>query len=63
MAFYNMVSKFITRAVIASIKRGKRYRIHEQIGSVIKSNRRPPLSQTHKDKRKVWARDNMKIDF
>ena len=28
-----------------------------------KSNRRPPLSKAHGDKRKVWARDNLKTDF
>ena len=35
----------------------------KQIGSDKKSSGRPFLGQTHKDKRKVWARDNMKTDF
>ena len=35
----------------------------KQIGSVKKSSRRPFLSQTYRDKRKVWARDIMKKDF
>lgn len=33
------------------------------MGSIKKSNRRPLLNQAHKEKRKVWARDNMKTDF
>ena len=33
------------------------------MGSIKKSNRRPSLTQTYKDKRKAWARDNMKTDF
>ena len=51
-------------AGIANIKQDKRCRILKQMGSIIeKSSQRPPLSQSHKDKRKVWARDNMKTDF
>ena len=35
----------------------------ESLNKSNKSNREPPLSQTHKDRRKLWARDNMKTDF
>ena len=49
-------------AGIANIKRGKRCRSNKSNKSN-KSNRRPPSSQTHKDKRGVWAGDNLKIDF
>ena len=50
-------------AGITNIKRDKRCRILKQMGSIKKSSRRPPLSQTQKDKHKVWARDNMTRDF
>ena len=32
------------------------------MGSINKSNRKPSLSQTHKDKRKEWAEDNVKTE-
>ena len=55
--------QLLSMAGIDNIKRDKRCRILKQMGSIKKSNRRPPLTQTHKDKRKAWARDNMKTDF
>ena len=55
--------QLFSMAGIDNIKRDKRCRILKQMGSIKKSNRRPPLTQTHKDKRKAWARDNMKTDF
>ena len=46
-----------TIARIANMKQNKRCRILKQMGCINKSNRRPPSSQTDKDKRKVWVRD------
>ena len=47
--------QLFSMAGIDNIKRGKRCRTLKQMGSIKKSNRRPPLTQTHKDKRKAWA--------
>ncbi|CAB4029373.1 Hypothetical predicted protein [Paramuricea clavata] len=55
--------EIFAKAGIANFKRDKRCRILKQMGSFKKSNRRPHLNQTHREKRKVWARDNMKTDF
>ena len=33
------------------------------MGSINKSNRKPSLSQTYKDKRKKWAEGNVETDF
>lgn len=50
-------------AGLNGVKRDKRCRILRELGEIKKSSSRPPLNNTHKEKRLLWARQNMKTDF
>jgi hypothetical protein len=56
-------SDVFEEAGMAGVKRDKRCRILRSLATVKKSVSRPPLNNSHTEKRMKWARDNLKTDF